>query len=112
MKTMIATLVTIVTILANVALDLPQLNAPCVTMELTYTEENVFLSALKDTGEAPSITLVKDVMDLVNLATDLKLITVTHAQKDYTSMLTNVSAHVLTEPMNQKLVNQLVNHAI
>jgi hypothetical protein len=51
-------------------------------------------------------------MDLVNLATDLKLITVTHAQKDYTSMLTNVSAHVLTEPMNQKLVNQLVNHAI
>jgi hypothetical protein len=109
--TMKTTLVMNVTIHANVAQDQPQLNVPLVTMELIYTEENVLPFAQKDTGEAPSITLVKDVMDLVNHATDLKLIIVILAQKDYTSMPTNVSAHVLTEHTNQKLVNQLVNHA-
>jgi hypothetical protein len=106
---MMITHVLTVTTLVNVAMEQDLMNVLNVMTVPTYTTENVLLHALKDIGLAPLITPVKDVMDLVQLATDQNLIIVTLAHKDYTSITTNVSAHVLMELMKMKQVIILVN---
>jgi len=90
--------VTIVMILANVAMAQHLTNVTLVTIEPTCTKVHVSLYALKITMKKPLVTLVKDVMDLVPLAMDQHMTTVILVPKDYTSILTHVLAHVLMEP--------------